>query len=53
MVARASGQTDWSRLAGLVPGAELDTAFDRFYKPVGLHDLKHAFDLSDEDTLAR
>ena len=52
------------RLAGVVPWAEFDTAFGRFYKPigrpakatrlmVGLHYLKHVFDLSDEETVAR
>ena len=52
------------RLAGLVPWADFDAAFGRFYKligrpakatrlMVGLHYLKHAFDLSDEETVAR
>jgi hypothetical protein len=46
------------RLAGLVPGSDFDEAFGRFYKPVGrpakatrlmvgLHHLKHTFELSD------
>ena len=52
------------RLAGLVPWSDFDEAFGRFYKPtgrpakatrlmVGLHYLKHTFDLSDEETVAR
>ncbi len=52
------------RLAGLVPWSDFDDAFGRFYKPlgrrakptrlmVGLHYLKHTFDLSDELTVER
>lgn len=52
------------RLAGLVPWSDFDEAFGRFYKPlgrhakptrlmVGLHYLKHTFDLSDELTVER
>jgi IS5 family transposase len=52
------------RLAGLVPWSEFDEAFGRFYKPVGrpakatrlmvgLHYLKHTYDLSDEEVVAR
>lgn len=52
------------RLAGLVPWSDFDAAFGRFYKPlgrpakptrlmVGLHYLKHTFDLSDELTVER
>ena len=52
------------RLTGLVPWAEFDDAFGRFYKPVGrpatatrlmvgLHYLKHSYDLSDEATVER
>ncbi len=52
------------RLAGLVPWSDFDEAFGRFYKPtgrpakatrlmVGLHYLKHTFDLSHEETVAR
>jgi hypothetical protein len=50
------------RLAGLVPWSDFDQALGRFYKPlgrpakatrpmVGLHYLKHAFDLSVEATV--
>ena len=52
------------RLAGLVPWSDFDEAFGRLYKPlgrrakptrlmVGLHYLKHTFDLSDELTVER
>ena len=52
------------RLAELVPWSEFDAAFGRFYKPigrpakatrlmVGLHYLKHTYDLSDEELVAR
>ncbi len=52
------------RLAGLVPWSDFDEAFGRFYKPigrpakptrlmVGLHYLKHTYDLSDEETVTR
>ena len=52
------------RLAGLVPWRDFDETFGRFYKPVGraakptrlmvgLHYLKHTYDLSDEETVAR
>ena len=52
------------RLAGLVAWSDFDEAFGRFYKPlgrcakptrlmVGLHYLKHTFDLSDELTVER
>ena len=52
------------RLAGLVPWPDFDEAFGRFYKPVGrpakptrlmvgLHYLKHTYDLSDEQTVER
>jgi transposase, IS5 family len=52
------------RLAGLVPWSRFDDAFGRFYGPlgrpakptrlmVGLHYLKHAHDLSDEEVVAR
>jgi len=52
------------RLAGGVPWLDFDEAFGRFYKPlgrrakptrlmVGLHYLKHTFDLSDELTVER
>ncbi|MEQ8653036.1 MAG: IS5 family transposase [Kiloniellales bacterium] len=52
------------RLAGLIPWSDLDAAFGRFYKPVGrpakptrlmvgLHYLKHSYNLSDEETVAR
>lgn len=52
------------RLAHLVPWSEFDAAFGRFYKPVGrpakatrlmvgLHYLKHTYDLSDEEVVAR
>ncbi len=52
------------RLAALVPWSDFDAAFGRFYKPVGrpakatrlmvgLHYLKHTYDLSDEQTVAR
>ena len=52
------------RLAGLVPWPDFDTAYGRFYKPlgrpakptrlmVGLHYLKHIFNLSDEETVVR
>jgi len=53
-----------ARLAELVPWSDFDAAFGRFYKPVGrpakatrlmvgLHYLKHSFDLSDEQTVER
>ena len=52
------------RLCELVPWSDFDAAFGRFYKPigrpakatrlmVGLHYLKHSYDLSDEETVAR
>ena len=52
------------RLAGLVPWPDFDAAYGRFYKPlgrpakptrlmVGLHYLKHTFNLSDEETVVR
>ena len=52
------------RLAGLVPWSDFDEAFGCFYRPlgrpakptrlmVGLHYLKHTFDLSDEVTVER
>lgn len=52
------------RLAGLVPWDDFDERFGKFYKSrgrpakptrlmVGLHYLKHSYDLSDEETLAR
>ncbi len=52
------------RLGHLVPWAEFDTSFGKFYKPigrpakptrlmVGLHYLKHCYDLSDEQTVER
>jgi IS5 family transposase len=52
------------RLAGLVPWRDFDETFGRFYKPVGraakptrlmvgLHYLKHTYDLSDEETVER
>ena len=52
------------RLAALVLWSDFDAAFGRFYKPVGrpakatrlmvgLHYLKHTYDLSDEQTVAR
>jgi IS5 family transposase len=52
------------RLAGLVPWADFDNSFGKFYKPigrpakptrlmVGLHYLKHSYDLSDEQTVDR
>ncbi len=52
------------RLGALMPWADFDTSFGRFYKPlgrpakptrlmVGLHYLKHSYDLSDEETVDR
>jgi IS5 family transposase len=52
------------RLGELVAWADFDEAFGRFYKPVGrpakptrlmvgLHYLKHTYDLSDEETVKR
>jgi len=52
------------RLGRLVPWADFDTSFGKFYKPigrpakptrlmVGLHYLKHSYDLSDEQTVER
>lgn len=52
------------RLSELAPWDELDEAVGRFYKPVGrpakptrlmvgLHYLKHCYDLSDEEVVAR
>lgn len=52
------------RLAGLIPWASFDAAYGRFFRPlgrpakptrlmVGLHYLKHAHDLSDEEVVAR
>jgi IS5 family transposase len=52
------------RLAGLMPWADFDESFGKFYKPVGrpakptrlmvgLHYLKHSYDLSDEETVER
>ena len=52
------------RLAELVPWSDFDAVFGRFYKPVGrpakatrlmvgLHYLKHSYDLSDEETVER
>ncbi len=52
------------RLSELVAWSDLDEAFGRFYKPVGrpakptrlmvgLHYLKHTYDLSDEEVVAR
>ncbi len=52
------------RLSELVAWSDLDEAFGRFYKPVGrpakptrlmvgLHYLKHSYDLSDEEVVAR
>ena len=52
------------RLAGLVPWADFDQRFGTFYKPlgrpakptrlmVGLHYLKHIYDLSDDAVVAR
>lgn len=52
------------RLGHLVPWADFDTSFGKFYKPigrpakptrlmVGLHYLKHSYDLSDEQTVER
>ena len=52
------------RLAGLVAWRDFDETFGRFYKPVGraakptrlmvgLHYLKHTYDLSDEETVVR
>jgi len=52
------------RLAEFVPWSDFDEAFGRFYKPVGrpakatrlmvgLHYLKHSYDLSDEETVER
>ena len=52
------------RLAGLMPWADFDESFGKFYKPlgrpakptrlmVGLHYLKHTYDLSDEETVDR
>jgi len=53
-----------ARLSGIVPWADFDAAFGKFYKPVGrpakptrlmvgLHYLKHVHDLSDEETVER
>ncbi len=52
------------RLGHLVPWADFDTSFGKFYEPigrpakptrlmVGLHYLKHTYDLSDEQTVER
>ena len=52
------------RLAGIVPWPEFDEAFGKFFKPVGrkakptrlmvgLHYLKHVYDLSDDDVVER
>jgi IS5 family transposase len=52
------------RLSGLVPWQEFDAAFGKHYKPlglpakptrllVGLHYLKHMYDLSDEEAVER
>lgn len=52
------------RLSGLMPWARFDEAFGRFYRPVGrpakptrlmvgLHYLKHVYDLSDEEVVER
>ena len=52
------------RLSGLMPWAAFDESFGKFYKPigrpakptrlmVGLHYLKHSYDLSDEQTVER
>jgi IS5 family transposase len=52
------------RLGELMPWADFDECFGRFYKPigrpakptrlmVGLHYLKHTYDLSDEETVDR
>ncbi len=52
------------RLAGLMPWADFDESFGKFYKPLGrpakptrlmagLHYLKHSYDLSDEETVDR
>ncbi len=52
------------RLGELVPWPDFDEVFGRFYKPVGrpakptrlmvgLQYLKHTYDLSDEETVAR
>lgn len=52
------------RLTGLVPWPEFDEAFGKHYKPVGrpakptrlmvgLHYLKHMYDLSDEEAVER
>ena len=52
------------RLAGLIPWSDFDEAFGKHYKPlgrpakstrlmVGLHYLKHMYDLSDEEAVER
>ncbi len=52
------------RLAALLPWADFDESFGKFYKPlgrpakptrlmVGLHYLKHSYDLSDQETVDR
>ncbi len=52
------------RFGRLMPWADFDTSFGKFYKPigrpakptrlmVGLHYLKHCYDLSDEQTVER
>ena len=52
------------RLAGIVPWPEFDEALGKFFKPVGrnakptrlmvgLHYLKHVYDLSDDDVVER
>lgn len=52
------------RLGALMPWADFDESFGKFYKPlgrpakptrlmVGLHYLKHSYDLSDEETVDR
>jgi IS5 family transposase len=53
-----------ARLTGLVPWGDFEESFGRFYKPlgrpakptrlmVGLHYLKHSYNLSDEEIVAR
>ena len=52
------------RLAGLIPWSDFDESFGKFFKPtgrpakptrlmVGLHYLKHVYDLSDEEVVER